>query len=86
MHLDPNNCVLLLNAMESSGWIERRRDPADRRRHIVVLTTAGREALASAEHAMGGLEAEVLSTLEPSEREVLRDLLSRALAEDAVTV
>src|SRR4051794_404922 len=63
MHLDPNNCVLLLNAMEGSGWIERRRDPADRRRHIVVLTATGREALASAETAMGGLEAEVLAAL-----------------------
>ena len=25
LHLDPNNCVLLLNGLESSGLIERRR-------------------------------------------------------------
>src|ERR1700709_241780 len=30
--LDPNNLVLLLNSLEDEGWIERRRDPADRRR------------------------------------------------------
>src|ERR671925_1509231 len=48
MHLDPNNCVLLLNELEGAGYVERRRDPADRRRHIVEITAAGREAMASA--------------------------------------
>src|SRR5918994_4581900 len=47
MHLDPNNCVLMLNDLEAAGHVERRRDPADRRRHIVVLTPAGRKALAA---------------------------------------
>jgi DNA-binding MarR family transcriptional regulator len=84
MHLDPNNCVLLLNALEAEGWIERRRDRADRRRHIVVLTAEGREALTRAEQAMGSLEAEVFGALAPAEREVLHDLLSRALDEDPV--
>src|SRR5919197_5403797 len=31
MHLDPNNCVLLLNDLEASGYVRRLRDPADRR-------------------------------------------------------
>src|SRR5947209_416843 len=44
LHLDPNNCVLLLNVLESETLIERRRDPTDRRRHIVVLTPDGRKA------------------------------------------
>jgi DNA-binding MarR family transcriptional regulator len=86
MHMDPNNCVLLLNAIEASSWVERRRDPADRRRHIVVLTDAGREALAHAEQAIGSLEAEVLAALTPEERETMRDLLSRALAEEPAAV
>jgi DNA-binding MarR family transcriptional regulator len=86
MHLDPNNCVLLLNAIEASDWIERRRDPADRRRHIVVLTDAGRDALAHAEQAMSALEAEVLAALTPEERETMRDLLGRALAEESAAV
>src|SRR3954449_9091895 len=69
MHLDPNNCVLMLNDMEGDGYVERRRDPADRRRHIVVLTAAGREALSRAERAMNSLEAEVLGALAPEDRE-----------------
>jgi DNA-binding MarR family transcriptional regulator len=80
MHLDPNNCVLLLNDLEELGYIERRRDPADRRRHIVEMTPAGKKALVRAERAMEGLEGEVLGALSAEEREVLRDLLSRAFA------
>jgi DNA-binding MarR family transcriptional regulator len=78
MHLDPNNCVLVLNDLEAAGHAERKRDPADRRRHIVEMTPAGRKALERAERAMEGLEDEVLGALSPDEREVLRDLLGRA--------
>jgi DNA-binding MarR family transcriptional regulator len=86
MHMDPNNCVLMLNDLEGSGYVERRRDPADRRRHIVVLTAAGREALLRAERAMEGLEEEVLGALSPEERDLLRSLLGRALVGDAAAV
>src|ERR1700759_5864852 len=44
--VDPNNCVLLLNELDELGYVERRRDPQDRRRHIVVITAAGTKALA----------------------------------------
>jgi MarR family transcriptional regulator, temperature-dependent positive regulator of motility len=80
MHLDPNNCVLLLNDMEAAGHVRRVRDPEDRRRHIVELTPAGKKALARAEHAMEGLEEEVLGALSPDERAQLRELLARAVA------
>src|SRR5919205_863486 len=75
MHLDPNNCVLLLNDMEAAGHVRRVRDPEDRRRHIVELTPEGRKALAKAERAMEDLEEEVLGALSPDERAQLRDLL-----------
>ena len=80
MHLDPNNCVLMLNDLENEAYVERRRDPADRRRHIVELTPAGHKAMLAAERAMESLEDDVLGALEPDEREVLRKLLARALA------
>jgi DNA-binding MarR family transcriptional regulator len=77
--LDANNGVLLLNELEAAGHATRRRDPADRRRHIVELTDAGRDALARAEEGMNSIEDEVLRALEPEERQVLRGLLQRAL-------
>ncbi len=80
MHLDPNNCVLLLNDMEAAGHVRRVRDSEDRRRHIVELTPAGKKALAHAERAMEDLEGEVLGPLSPEERAQLRELLERAIS------
>ena len=45
--MDANNVVLLLNELEDLGYVTRRRDPSDRRRHLVDLTPAGRKALAA---------------------------------------
>ena len=82
--LDANNCVLLLNDIEAAGWAERRRDPDDRRRHIVEITDSGREALFRAEIALDGLEDEVLGALSSDERDTLRDLLGRVMAHKPV--
>src|SRR5919198_1380806 len=49
--LDANNGVILLNELEEAGWTNRRRDPEDRRRHVVELTEAGRDALERAREA-----------------------------------
>jgi DNA-binding MarR family transcriptional regulator len=78
MNVDANYMVLMLNDLESSGYVERRRDPADRRRHIVELTSAGHEAIARAERAMDDMEDDVLGSLSTEERATLRDLLDRA--------
>ena len=80
MLLDANNCVLLLNGIEDAGWAERRRDPDDRRRHVVQITDAGREALERAEQALDDLEDAVLDGLTAEERATLRELLAKALA------
>jgi DNA-binding MarR family transcriptional regulator len=77
--LDANSCVLLLNELEAAGFAERRRDASDRRRHLLTLTPAGRQALERAERAQESIEDEVLAALGPDERATLRELLSRAL-------
>ena len=79
--LDANNCVLLLNELDDAGYIERRRDPQDRRRHIVEITPAGLEALADSERRLDDLEHEVLGSLSTAERRQLHDLLAKALTE-----
>jgi DNA-binding MarR family transcriptional regulator len=78
--LDPNNCVLLLNELDERGYVQRRRDPADRRRHIVEITPAGLEALDEAERKLETLEDEVLGNLSQPERAQLHDLLVKAMA------
>ena len=82
--LDPNNCVLLLNELDERGYVERRRDPQDRRRHIVEITPAGLAALEEAERKLETLEDEVLGNLSQAEREQLHELLAKALADQDV--
>lgn len=77
--LDANNCVILLNDLDEHGYVERRRDPTDRRRHLVEITPAGVEALEEAERQLETLEAEVLANLTAAERGQLRELLAKAL-------
>jgi DNA-binding MarR family transcriptional regulator len=77
--LDPNNCVLLLNELEDLGYTERRRDTADRRRHVVELTEAGRVAIERAERAQESLGEEMFAALSDEERATLRSLLSRVV-------
>lgn len=77
--MDANNVVLLLNELEDSDYVARHRDPADRRRHLVELTTAGRKALSKAERAQEAIEAEILGALDAQERAALWRLLTRAL-------
>jgi DNA-binding MarR family transcriptional regulator len=80
LRIDRTNLVGLLNELEAGGWIERRRSPEDRRRHIVELTTAGREILSQAEFALAAIENDVFSALDDRERETLHNLLARVVS------
>jgi DNA-binding MarR family transcriptional regulator len=77
--MDAKNVVLLLNELEDGGYLLRRRDAEDRRRHRVYITAAGRNALDRAAKAQARVEDEVLAALDPEERETLWRLLSQAV-------
>ncbi len=55
--------------------IERRRDPADRRRLVIALTPAGRALLDELRPAVTALEARMLAPLSPAQAEELRSYL-----------
>jgi DNA-binding MarR family transcriptional regulator len=80
LRLDPANLVGLLNELEQLALLQRRRDPEDRRRHIVELSPAGETALSGAEAALASVQDEVLSGLDAEERCTLHALLVRAAA------
>jgi DNA-binding MarR family transcriptional regulator len=77
LDLDPSKLVALLNELESHGLAERRRDPGDRRRHIVEISPTGRARLADAERAMAAFENQFFAGLAPDERRQLQGLLGR---------
>ncbi|MGH3171877.1 MAG: MarR family winged helix-turn-helix transcriptional regulator [Trebonia sp.] len=79
LSLDPSNVVGLLNELEERGLIERRRDPADRRRHIVSLSPAGAEHVEASDSHFRHIEDDLLKALTVEERCQLYELLSRAL-------
>ena len=79
MCVDANNLVLLLNDLEAREFAVRRRDPTDRRRHLVEITDEGLRAFGSAEKAIEGVEDDVLASLTRHERGELRQLLAKAL-------
>jgi DNA-binding MarR family transcriptional regulator len=75
LHLDPTNLVAVLNELEDAGYASRRRDPEDRRRHIVDVTKKGLAVLDKVTEVMDGVEAELLEGLEPTERKRLEKFL-----------
>lgn len=77
--IDANNLVLLLNDLEAAGFALRRRDPSDRRRHLVEITHLGTAALRQAERGIESVEEEVLAGLSSAERLQLQTLLAKAL-------
>ena len=77
--MDANTVVLILNELEAAQFSVRRRDPQDRRRHIVELTAVGRRALERADKAREGLEDEILAPLSAEERKMLNKLVERVL-------
>jgi DNA-binding MarR family transcriptional regulator len=79
LSLDPSNVVGLLNELEERELITRRRDPADRRRHIVALSPLGEDELALAYARLSHVEDDLLGALSTEERATLYQLLVRAV-------
>ncbi len=72
--------VGLLDELEEKGLIERRRDAADRRRHVVTLLPAGKQRLAELRAISKGVEDTFLAPLEPEQRAGLHQLLLQLTA------
>src|SRR6476469_3413374 len=76
LHLDPTNIVAILNDLEQRGYATRRRDPDDRRRHLVEISKKGIKVIEKVSEVMDGVEADMLAEFDPAEREQLEVLLT----------
>ncbi|MBM9507091.1 MarR family winged helix-turn-helix transcriptional regulator [Actinacidiphila acididurans] len=79
LSLDPTTVVALVDEMERNQHVERRRNPADRRRYNLILTESGREALAEADRVVTEAESAFFGGLADDEREALRGMLGRLM-------
>jgi DNA-binding MarR family transcriptional regulator len=77
MGIDPSGLIATIDELEGRGWLERRRDPGDRRRNVVVLTEAGTDMLSEARAAAYQRAKELTAPLTAKERRALRDLLAK---------
>lgn len=76
----PGIAVVAVDRLEAAGFVERRRDPADRRRSRVVATEAGRTALRQADLLSGDGLSQLLPGLDAEQRDSLSELLTRGVA------
>ena len=66
-----------LNAMESAGLVTRRRDPANRRLHLVELTPAGNELFFRLRDAATAFDQRLRTGFSDTEASQLETLLTR---------
>jgi DNA-binding MarR family transcriptional regulator len=75
--VDPSVLVSLLNDLEGEDLAVRRRNPTDRRRHIVELSAKGRKLAGDMQDAIAASEAELFADLTADEIVTLCGLLNR---------
>ncbi|MFF2083375.1 MarR family winged helix-turn-helix transcriptional regulator [Nocardia sp. NPDC058176] len=74
-----SDMVAAINELAERDLVERAPDPADRRRNIVSLTTAGKRQLRRLEKGLAESQDELLAPLSAEQRRQLTDLLTLLL-------
>jgi DNA-binding MarR family transcriptional regulator len=75
--MDRSDVVAAVSGLEADGSVERRTDPADRRRNTVTITRAGGTRLRRLDRALDAVQDDLLAPLSPDERQTFVALLGR---------
>jgi DNA-binding MarR family transcriptional regulator len=76
VHCVRSNVTQLVDRLEGDGLVERRNDLSDRRVIRAALTGRGRELQATGSQLLGGVEADVMRTIEPDQARLLGEILA----------
>jgi DNA-binding MarR family transcriptional regulator len=83
MGMDPSSMVATIDELEQKGFVERRRNPEDRRAHALHVTPVGREAMLEGRKLARSAQDDLLAPLDRQEREQLHELLLRLVTHTA---
>jgi DNA-binding MarR family transcriptional regulator len=81
--VDRTTSHLAIRNLERHGWIARRTDPSDARRHLVAVTASGIALLQRTKPALQRVKKRLLAALSPAEAALLLALLMRVADADA---
>jgi len=79
--LDKTTMVVTMDELEAAGLAERRSSSIDRRARVIAVTDAGKRKVKQADKVLDRVRSDVLSVLEPGEREVFLGALGRLACE-----
>jgi DNA-binding MarR family transcriptional regulator len=74
-----SDVVTAVNELVAQGLVDRTGDPADRRRNIVTMTSAGAARLGRLDGVLAKVQDELLAPLSTTERSDFAQLLTRIL-------
>lgn len=75
----PRAVTDVVDALSDARLVAVEQDPADRRAKVITITDAGLKHLADVQDARAEIAGELLSTLDPQEKDLLGQLLRRVL-------
>jgi DNA-binding MarR family transcriptional regulator len=64
-----------IDHLENLGFVERTKNPNDRRSYSLMITEKGNDVLDSRWEFLTNIESEVLAPLDQHEKQLLKDLL-----------
>ena len=79
--VDRSDVAAAVNYLVEGGFARRSPDPADGRRNIVTLTTAGKKHLETLSALLADAQDQLLRALSPTESAAVIDLLTRIVDE-----
>ena len=78
--IDRSDVVAALNELEADGYVERSADPADGRRNVITITTAGKRQYRRLTNLVGKAQEEIFAPLSVTDRARLTTILGKLLA------